>query len=289
MWQSLVRNWLIGAAQKTLREKAGEAVSSASDPAATAQPSMPPVPESTTCHVGIVCALSIEAAELVDRLAGVIDTRGAGFVAHEGGYKGKRIVVVESGIGRQAATKAAQALIRGHQPRWMISTGFGGGLDPRVGVGDIVLVDEIVDVAGRAFRIDFRLDSAWQQQEHLHVGRLLTVDRIVREPAEKRGLGERLRALALDMESIAVAEVCRDEKVRFMAVRAISDSVDRQLPKDVEYLLSRRSTVGQIGAAAGAIFRRPASVKDMWQLKEDALVASQRLATFLTSLIEQLP
>ncbi len=91
------------------------------------------------------------------------------------------------------------------------------------------------------------------------------------------------------MESIAVAEVCRDARARFLAVRAISDAVDEPLPEDIDYLVKRRSTAGRLGAAAGAILRRPSSIKDMWQLKEDALVASERLANFLAGVIAQLP
>ena len=95
-------------------------------------------------------------------------------------------------------------------------------------------------------------------------------------------------ALAVDMESMAVAQVCRAEKVRFLSVRVIIDEVDRALPRDIDSLLNKKSTAGRLGAAAGAILRRPASIKDMWQLKEDALAASERLAKFLVGVVGQL-
>ena len=44
----------------------------------------------------------------------------------------------------------------------------------------------------------------------------------------------------------------------------------------------------QFGAAAGTIVNRPSSIKDLWQLKEDALVASGRLALFLAGIVPQL-
>ncbi|NQT40578.1 MAG: hypothetical protein HQ581_24005, partial [Planctomycetes bacterium] len=40
--------------------------------------------------------------------------------------------------------------------------------------------------------------------------------------------------------------------------------------------------------AAAAIWRRPGSVKDMWRLRENAMVASDRLAEFLAGMIGQL-
>jgi adenosylhomocysteine nucleosidase len=91
------------------------------------------------------------------------------------------------------------------------------------------------------------------------------------------------------MESIGVAQVCSGEKVRFLSVRVIVDTVERALPRDIDLLVNKKSTAGRLGAAAGAILRRPSSIKDMWQLKEDALVASQRLAKFLVGVVGQLP
>ena len=122
----------------------------------------------------------------------------------------------------------------------------------------------------------------------MHVGPVLTVDRIVRLPEEKRSLGEKHQALAVDMESYAVAEVCRSHRVRFLAVRIISDAVDEELAPEVQRLVTQKTRTAKLGAAIGAIWKRPASVKDMWKLREDALVASDRLAKFLASTIEQL-
>ena len=82
--------------------------------------------------------------------------------------------------------------------------------------------------------------------------------------------------------------MCSDEKVRFLSVRIISDGVDDELPIEIERLLDQPSFAGKLGAAAGAIFRRPSSVKDMWKLKEDAIQASDRLAKFLAGTIRQL-
>ena len=91
------------------------------------------------------------------------------------------------------------------------------------------------------------------------------------------------------METLAVADVCRREKVRFLSVRVISDALDDELPQEIERLLDQKSLASKLGAAAGAVFNRPSSVKDMWNLKEQAIQASDRLARFLASTIAQLP
>ena len=148
------------------------------------------------------------------------------------------------------------------------------------------MANEILDVSGRRLTIDLKADA--DPKSRVHVGRLLTVDRLIREPAEKQALGQQHQALAVDMESWAVGEVCRQDKVRFLAVRVISDAVQDALPEDLDRLVMQQSTAGRLGAAAGTLFRRPSSIKDMLRLKEEALVASDRLAKFLAGVIEQL-
>jgi adenosylhomocysteine nucleosidase len=280
----------MGQAREQMRAAAMQAASGAAAEAKPADADHPPKPpKPPVCHVGLVFALPIEAGGLVDLLQGMVNIQAAGLSAREGGLDGRRLLVVESGVGAAAARRATETLIAGHHPRWIISTGFAGGLEESVAQGDILLANQIVDDSGRRFDIDFKVDPQAFGKQRVHVGRLLTADRIVQEPADKQSLGRRHGALAVDMESIAVAEACHNEHVRFLSVRVISDAVDRTLPKDIDYLVKRRTTAGRLGAAAGAILRRPSSIKDMWQLREDALVASERLATFLRAIIAELP
>jgi adenosylhomocysteine nucleosidase len=84
-----------------------------------------------------------------------------------------------------------------------------------------------------------------------------------------------------------VAEVCRRHGVPLCAIRIIHDSAADVLPPDVERLLRQKTEAARLGAALGAIWRRPGSVKDLWALKENSLNSSTQLAKFLQHLIEQ--
>ena len=119
-------------------------------------------------------------------------------------------------------------------------------------------------------------------------GRLVTLDAAVASTDEGAELGRKHEALAADLESLAVAEVCRRAKVRFLAIRVIRQGLDDQLPADVRHLKKQKSIAAKAGALLGAAARRPSSMKDLWQLKEDALLASDRLAKFLDEVIVQL-
>ena len=183
MWQSLVRNWLYQTARQHAQAAAAEAVAGAASGAGAASTSSEPAaaaPEPQVCHVGLVFALGIEAGGLVDRLAGVVGIEGAGFTAREGGLKGRRVVIVEAGAGAQAAAAGTQALLAGHKPRWVVSAGFAGGLATELQSGDILMADRIADTSGRELEVDFRIDPAvLAESPHLHVGRLLTADRVI--------------------------------------------------------------------------------------------------------------
>ena len=281
VWQAILRNWLQQQAKSAIYAAAtgGAREQAAADPNALPEP----------CDVGLVFALGIEQGGLEDLLGGVVTTQGTDFVARQGTLKGRQVVLIEAGVGPLAAARGTQALLAGHRPQWVISAGFSGALDQRLKQGDIVMADSIADGEGHRLSIDFKIrPEAVAATPGLHVGRLLTVDRIVRSPEEKRTLGQQHECLAVDMESWAVGEVCRQAKTKFMAVRIVSDAIDRELPADIERLARQKTHAARLGAAAGAIFRRPSSLKDMLKLKEDALVASDKLAKFLSGMIVQL-
>ena len=246
--------------------------------------------EGKSCRVGVVFALGIEAGGLAGLLQQQITNRGQGLVVRRGRLKDRQVALMISGAGAASAARATEALISGHRPGWIFSAGFAGGLQPELKHRDILMVDRLVDSSGKEVTLDLKVDPAsLAALSDVHVGRLLTAERIVRLPEQKRGLGEQFDAMAVDMETFAVAEVCRRRQVPFLAVRVVHDTVDDELPPDIERLLAQKTRAAQLGAAAGAVWHRPGSFKDMYHLRERAIAASGRLATFLAGMIEQLP
>jgi adenosylhomocysteine nucleosidase len=241
------------------------------------------------CHVGLVFALDMESGYLEDRLAGKIAVHGDGFTVRTGGLKGRGVAVIVTGHGRAAARRGAEALVAGHRPRWIISAGFAGGLSPQIARSDIVMAGAVLGEHGERLAIDLHLPQDGPSPKGVHVGPVLTLDHIVRTADEKKSLGERYGALAVDMESLAVAQLCQQEKLRFLAIRSITDAVDDELPRDVERLLNKNTLSKRLGAAAGSIVRRPSAAKDLWKLRENAITAASRLAKFLEGVITQLP
>lgn len=197
----------------------------------------------------------------------------------------QRIVLLQTGPGPQRAEFGCRQLIAEHQPRWVVSAGFSGALQPELNLGDIVVANATSDPNGGVLEIDLKMPS--DPAQGLHVGRLLTIDHVARTTAEKSALGAATGALAVDMETHAVAQVCRELQVPFLAVRVISDDLRSELPPEAEGLLGGNGVV-RLGAAAAALWKRPGAIGDLWQLREVGTQAAARLGPFLAGMLAQL-
>lgn len=241
--------------------------------------------DNARADIGIVSALPIEMGQFVDRCEKVKHYSGGGMVFRGGRYDGIRVVIAEAGMGFAKARKATQALIDAHAPPWVISCGFSGALLPQMKIGQIVVANSIVDQHGQ--HIDISLNLTTDEAAGLYVGRLLTADEMVRLVQEKQELHEQHEALAVDMESLAVAQVAQESKTGFMAVRVISDDMSADLPSEILSIMGDTGAV-RIGAALTSIVKRPESFKDMMHLRQNAQAASKSLATFLDGVVHQL-
>ncbi|MFO0900642.1 MAG: hypothetical protein U0836_24705 [Pirellulales bacterium] len=247
----------------------------------------PPGGDLAPVDLGFVFALGLEARGLVERLEQTSQVRGERVRVTLGTLAGRRIAVIVSGPGQPAARRATAALLAGHRPRCVLSAGLAGGLDPALQHGDLLLVDRVGDAQGRW--LSLRLNYEPSGDNPVRAGSLLTVDRVVGRAEEKRSLGRAHGALAVDMETLAVAEACQAAQTPLVAARVICDTADEDLPREVERLLRQRSTAAQAGAALGALARRPQSAADLWRLRNRAEAAAERLGEFLAALVERFP
>jgi adenosylhomocysteine nucleosidase len=288
MLRYLVNNWVRQAARQKLMETVGQAAAGIRQREQPSSEGVPPQPP-PRCRVLVAFALEVEAGGLLDLLEHCVTSQCSSFVEHVGTLGGQRIAVLETGVGREAAARATADAVALHRPAWLVSAGFAASLDHTLHRRHVLMADHLCDTHGAQMDLGLKLDAkTLAANPHVHSGRLLTVDHLVRTLAEKEHLADRYGAVACDMESMAVAEVCSKEKVRFLSVRIISDAVEDELPKEIESLLNQHSLAARLGAATGALFRRPSSIKDMWKLKEDAIKAADTLARFLKGTLAQL-
>ncbi|MBY0528109.1 MAG: hypothetical protein K2R98_32230 [Gemmataceae bacterium] len=216
---------------------------------------------------------------------------GAPCWARFGGPAWLTVLVLETGVGTERAQTALNWLLSGpvlenvpYRPKLVLSAGFSGALQDRFNVGDIILATEVTDSAGNRWPTTWPGElPAGEWRPPLHRGRLLTVPQVVGDPREKRALGEKHDAVAVDMETATVARLCSQRNVPFGCVRAISDRVDTPLsPRLVALLSGGRVSPLRLTAA---IVRSPGIVRELWMLAKHTRLAARQLGTALGELL----
>lgn len=176
--------------------------------------------------VGVVCALAAEARHL-----GPATRRNEPLATLADGT-----LLAVSGMGSAAAAAGARALIQAGSTA-LASWGMAGGLDPALHAGTIFLPSEVIAPDGTAVATMPRwresLCAALAAHHPVTGGKLLTSPTAVGSPAEKAALYRQTGAAAVDMESMAIAEVAAAHQMPFIAVRVIVDSAQDALPRAV--------------------------------------------------------
>jgi adenosylhomocysteine nucleosidase len=226
--------------------------------------------------VAVVFAVAVE-ADAFERLAtGRVETRANDVVIHEGVVANVRVAWCIGGMGTQAAAHATRLLVAGHRPRLLVSAGFAGGLDPALARGAVVYpATSVADGEPRPIAL---AATAGPGTAPLTI---ITASGIVATPTAKRALADRSGAHLVDMETHAVASVAAEEGLPCASVRVISDTADDELPREIATLAKPQSTMRRLGAALGAVGRRPRAALDLWRLYEHAVVDAKSLAQAL--------
>ena len=191
---------------------------------------------------------------------------------------GEGSLLALSGIGRAAASAAAQALVDAGASALM-SFGMAGGLDPKLEPGSVVIPRELLSSDG----VRFAASQAWREQVAAAIrplcavteGNLLTSSHAIETPADKAAAFRDSGAVAVDMESAAVAEVAAKHNLPFIAVRAIVDTAADTLPRAV-VAASRAGSV-RIARLIGGLILAPREIVALIRLAQRYRIAMRTL------------
>ena len=187
-------------------------------------------------------------------------------------FESDEAVLLCGGIGYEAGKRAAEAVVEYAKPSYLIATGLAGGLKPEWTLGRTMVAAEVVDEAtGRRFRAAYGEGTVVSSRE-------------IAGAEKKRELASRFAADVVDMEGAAVAEVAEAHGLPFLAVKAISDEIDFELPP-------LQGFVGPEGRFQSARFGFWAAWHPQWwsaiaQLKKRSDLAAERLAERLREVIQ---
>ena len=243
--------------------------------------------------VGVVGSTKRELVGILDKMGVPKTTKGGDSLTfYTGSWLGLRIAAVETGGGAEQTRKGTEALIQAFRPIRVVSVGFATGLRPSLKSGALVVPSLFQRANGSTLDWsagvddDLAADGSASPFGRWASGTLLSVTRPVAEPSEKRKLGEETGAAICDRGTWPAAEVCAASDVPFLPLRVVLDACDEAAPRDVRNVDNSQSAARLLGAFFGAVSKRPGAALDLYKAKERALVAADKLASALETILK---
>lgn len=202
--------------------------------------------------IGIIVAMHKELELLLPLLQNSEESRMGGCEFHRGKVGRHDVIAMQCGIGKVNAAIGTLTLVNSFLPDFVINSGVAGGADQSISVMDVVAgarvayhdvwcgpESELGQVQGLPlyFEGTKRLLDLVPDREGIHKGLICSGDQFIDTlDAVNRIKGNFPEALAVDMESGAIAQVCHLNKVPFLALRVISDSPGASHDNTRQYL-----------------------------------------------------
>lgn len=211
-----------------------------------------------------------------------------GAFRHEVGRAGDiEVHLIKTGMGLAAASAAAQVVLSEVALDAIVSTGFAGALGA-AGIGEVILGTDVRDWTREQSQAVFRVDptllaiareAAGEAKLAWSEGPVATTVQVLCRADEKRALANVSGAIAVDMESAAIARAAASRNVPFLLVRAVSDRAGDDLPMDFNLWL----IPGGRARALAQLVRHPSILCALFRMKRQVEQGSQNLARFFLS------
>ncbi len=214
--------------------------------------------------IGIIGAMREEITPLLELYKDYDSVEIAGNIYYDINYKGSKIIVAYSKIGKVHAAITATIMILRFGCENIIFSGVAGGLSNDLKVGDLLLASSLcqhdVDITafghamgfipeGKLFyESDKKLcslakDIAGEMKLDIKEGIVASGDQFIASKDIKDSIIKEFGAIAVEMEGASVACVCDNFNVPFCIFRSISDSADGQASVSFDEFLESSASV----------------------------------------------
>lgn len=215
--------------------------------------------------VGIISAVENELAPILGVLENSRLREKAGLKIYEGSIDGVEAAVVVCGVCKVNAAMTAQILIDFCSVDIIINSGTAGGMDACLGLFDTVIATEVgyhdVDFMflrdyhphfnNPYFVTDAKLINAAKQAAakleaggKVHFGRMMTGEAFITDEGRPE-INRLYSPMSVDMETAAIAHVCKLNDIPFMSVRSITDTADHSGVGEFEENCKKASAVSK--------------------------------------------
>lgn len=192
--------------------------------------------------------------------------------------------VVLTGAGRFAVQQSLE-LAFDREPEACIVSGLAGALKPEYRPGAVLAARTVGDVAGTRFvASDPSLIPHARECGAKIVDKFLVSDSVISTAEWKKALGA--SGDAVDMESIYILAAAAHRQIPAVAIRAISDGVESDLPLDFDRTFNERGEVS-VPRVLRQIAVRPHRISAVLRLAKESEKAARALAKFLDAYVQR--
>jgi adenosylhomocysteine nucleosidase len=201
------------------------------------------------------------------------------------GEASDRVLFVRTGVGKVKAAAAAENVFDAYPVDEVLVAGFGGGTRPNLGTADLVACNEIIGLCEdcesppRVSSSPLLLQRALESKMISVAAPALTVNGVVTSPAEKRALGEKYGAAAVEMEGFPILAESKRLDIPALMVRAILDPVGEALPDWTRLLADSKESRRRAWVAY--LMTRPTQIASFIRLFERARSCRKSLRRFM--------
>ncbi|MCF6157207.1 MAG: hypothetical protein E3K32_01240 [wastewater metagenome] len=247
--------------------------------------------------IAIFFALRQEIESLRSQVNILRKVRYAHAVFYQSEYCGLPITLIQMGVGKNVQ-EIIQQLSKQFKIQLMVSSGFAGSVNPAVTVGDLVIGKQVLYSFQEELEGEIQIDSLLPCDPlvvslatklcntdtfKLYCGDILTVNTIVRKSSTKKHIGTQTSAVAVDMESFAIAEQANAMGVPFIAIRSISDDMNEDMEIN-ENMVTKGGNVS-IPATALHLLNKPHHIPYLNRLRKQTKLAANALSVFFPNFI----
>ncbi len=227
--------------------------------------------------IAVTFALPEESQDFTKALR---DRRRVGARDFLGKIGAREVLVAHTGVGLASAAACARELLKTHAPELVISAGYAGGLDPRLAVGDLFFATNFSTPA-----LLEKVRAQFAENPRHFFGDLTSQLAVVDSVGAKEQLARESGALAVDMETAAIAAECANAGVPFLSVRVISDAARDPLPVPMERWFDLQRQRPRILSLLAFLATHPARIAPFARFVRALAPARRRLTELLLQLV----
>jgi nucleoside phosphorylase len=210
---------------------------------------------------------------------------GTAEVSYEARIGDADVRVVLTGVGSAHARRTVRQALA-DTPNVLIVSGLAGSLKSFYRPPDVLVAAAVREAyKSQILRSEAALLEAAAAFGARRVPMFITVDRVLVKAEEKKQLS--LVGDAVDMESFAAMSEASAQNIPCVAIRAVSDAADGDLPLDFNRVLNERGGI-RVSRVLGRLALAPHRFPGLIRLSRNSRDAAVKLGTFLDMFVTHL-